>query len=442
MNNSNTRLPEIKPVQLFTDDKPIRNIGVAMLIFTFGILGVWSYFAPLDSAAVAPGFVVVKSLKRTVQHHDGGIVGEMLVKEGDLVAEDQVLIRLDDTELKAGLEILRSQQITLTAQLARLDAERNRRSQVDYPESLNDDSDSRILEAKLGENEIFISRKNTHEGEIGVLKQRISQLNTRTTGLQAQKASKQQLTASYQEELIELKELIAEGFARKQRLRDVERSLATFSGEIANLSAEIAGDEVQIGEARLQILQLEKRFQEQVAQKLGEVQTQLYDVNQRMLVNRDKLMRTEIKAPSAGRVLALTVHHAGGVISPGRPIMDIVPQNEELIVSAQVSVMDIDRVHEGLLAEVRFSSFKQAQIPKLYGKLVTLSADRLTDERSGSSYYQAQIELTSDSYGKLGDVDILPGMPAEVLINTGERTAFEYFMQPISIAFARAFTED
>jgi epimerase transport system membrane fusion protein len=366
----------------------------------------------------------------------------MLIKEGDLVVDNQLLIKLDDTELKAGLEILRSQQITLTAQLARLDAERNRKPLVSYPDNLLDDSDLRVLEAKHGENEVFISRKNAHEGEIGVLKQRINQLSTRIMGLQAQKGSKQQLTVSYQEELKELKELIAEGFARKQRLRDVERSLATFSGEIANLSAEIAGDEVQIGEARLQILQLEKRFQEQVAQKLGEVQTQLYDVNQRMLVNRDKLMRTEIKAPSAGRVLALTVHHAGGVISAGRPIMDIVPQDEELIVSAQVSVMDIDRVHEGLLAEVRFSSFKQAQIPKLYGKLVSLSADRLTDERSGASYYQAQIELTTDSYGKLGDVEILPGMPAEVLINTGERTAFEYFMQPISIAFARAFTED
>lgn len=433
---------ESQSVQLLTDERPIRNIGLAALLFTFGVLGGWSFFAPLDSAAVAPGFVVVKSLKKTVQHHDGGIVAEMFVKEGDLVKEDQVLIRLDDTELKAGLEILRSQQVTLTAQLARLMAERDRKPRIVFPDSLNDDLDPRLLEAKQGENEVFHSRMNAHEGEIGVLKQRISQLNSRIMGLQAQKASKQQLAASYKEEMAELQELIAEGFASKQRLRDVDRSLAASAGEIANLSAEIAADEVQIGEAKLQILQLEKRFQEQVAQKLGEVQTQLYDVNQRMLINKDKLTRTLIKAPSAGRVLALSVHHAGGIIAGGRPILDIVPQNEELIVSAQVSVMDIDRVREGLLAEVRFSSFKQAQIPKLSGKLISLSADRLTDERTGSAYYQAQIELTPDSYGKLGDVEILPGMPAEVLINTGERTAFEYLMQPISTAFARAFTED
>ncbi len=433
---------DAQTIALIIDDQPIRAIGLAVLIFTFGILGGWSYFAPLDSAAMAPGFVVVKSFKKTVQHHDGGIVSAVLVKEGDVVEEGDVLIRLDDTELKAGMEINRAQYVALQVQIARLTAERDHLQQVVYPESLQADADPRIAEAKHGENEVFKSRKNAHEGEIGVLKQRIGQLSSRIAGLQAQRASKQQLVSSYNEESGELQELLAEGYASKQRLRDVDRSVSSATGEIANLTAEISGDEIQIGEAKLQILQLEKRFQEQVAQKLGEVQAQLYDVNQRLLVNRDKLIRTEIKAPSSGRVLALTVHHAGSIISAGRPILDIVPQQEELIVSAQVSVMDIDRVREGLVAEVRFSSFKQAQIPKLTGKVISLSADRLTDERSGASYYQAQIELTQDSYGKLGDVEILPGMPAEVLINTGERTAFEYLMQPITQAFARAFTED
>ena len=214
------------------------------------------------------------------------------------------------------------------------------------------------------------------------------------------------------------------------------------TGEIAEFTSEIAANEMQIGETKLQILQLQKKFQEEVAGKLSEVQAELYDVAQRLVATRDKVARTEIKSPANGRVLGLSVHNVGGVISPGKPILDIVPQKEELIIDAQVSPIDIDRVHVGLMAEVRFSAFKQALTPKVQGKVINLSADRLTDEKSGQPYYQAQIELTPDSYVKLGDMELLPGMPAEVLINTGERTVFEYLMQPITNAFARAFIED
>ena len=163
---------------------------------------------------------------------------------------------------------------------------------------------------------------------------------------------------------------------------------------------------------------------------------------QRLVATRDKVARTEIKSPANGRVLGLSVHNVGGVISPGKPILDIVPQKEELIIDAQVSPIDIDRVSVGLLAEVRFSAFKQALTPKMKGKVINLSADRLVDEKTGQPYYLAKIELTPDSYQELGDMELLPGMPAEVLINTGERTVFEYLMQPITNAFARAFIED
>jgi epimerase transport system membrane fusion protein len=214
------------------------------------------------------------------------------------------------------------------------------------------------------------------------------------------------------------------------------------TGEIAALTSEIAGNEIQIGETKLQILQLKKKFQEEVAAKLGEVQAKLYDVSQRLLATRDKVARTVIKSPADGRVLGLSVHNVGGVISPAKPILDIVPQQEELIIDAQVSPIDIDRVSVGLLAEVRFSAFKQALTPKMKGKVINLSADRLVDEKTGQPYYLAKVELTPDSYQELGDMELVPGMPAEVLINTGERTVFEYLMQPITNAFARAFIED
>ena len=427
---------------IVTDDQSVRIIGIVILIVTFGIFGTWGYFAPIASSAVAPGFVTVKSHRKTVQHLDGGIVSKLLAKDGDVVKAGDVLLILDGTEVKAQLEILRGQHITLAAQLARLTAERDQANQINFPVDLQDLSNPYVVEARQGENQIFNARKRSYQGEILVLNQRVSQLSSRVKGLQGQRASKQELIKSYGEEVSDLKELLAEGFTNKLRLLDSERNYAVNTGEVAALTSEIASSEMEIGETKLQILQLQKKFQEEVAGKYSEVQDQLYDVDQRLIATTDKVARTEIKSPSNGRVLGLSVHNVGGVITPGKPILDIVPQKEELIISAQVSLMDIDRVRVGLLSEVRFSAFSQAVTPKMQGKVINLSADRLTDEKTGMPYYQALIELTPDSYEKLGGLELLPGMPADVLINTGERTVFEYLMQPISNAFARAFIED
>jgi epimerase transport system membrane fusion protein len=348
-------------------------IGLLVLISTLGVFGVWAYLAPIDGAALASGFVTVKSHKKTVQHLDGGIVSQLLVKDGDIVKEGDLLLTLDGTENKAQLEIARGQCITLAAQVARLEAERDGHSAVSYPELLNDNADSRTREAKKTENQIFTARKNAHEGEMAVLKQRIGQLNSKIEGLKGQRASKQDLLTSYSEEVRDLKELLEEGFVDKQRLRDVERNHTLNTGEVSALSAEIAATQIQIGETQLEILQLEKKFQEEVAGKLSEAQTELYDVNQRMLATRDKVVRIDIKAPVGGRIMGLAVHTLGGVILPGHPILDIVPQQEELVVDAQVSPLDIDRVSIGLIAEVRFTAFKQALTPVIEGKVINLS---------------------------------------------------------------------
>ncbi len=434
--------PHNDDISLMTDERPIRNIGITVMVITFGILGTWSFFAPIDSAALAPGHVTVKSHSKTVQHLDGWIVSQLLAKDGDIVKEGDVLLKLDRTEVNAQLEILRGQMIALSSQMARLVAERDNLNEISFPDNLKDLSDAHIVEARQGENQIFQARKNSIEGETTVLKQRISQLNSKINGLQGQRSSKQQLMVSYSEEVKDLKELLAQGFADRQRLRDIERNHASVIGEIAGLTSEVAGSEIQIGETKLQILQLQKKFQEEVVGKLGEVQAELYDVSQRFTATSDKVTRTDIKAPASGRVLGLSVHNVGGVITPGKPILDIVPQQEELIIDAQVSPIDIDRVRTGLIAEVRFSAFKQALVPKVMGKVINLSADKLTEERSGNTYYLAQIELTPDSYVKLRGLELLLGMPAEVFINTGERTVFEYLTQPITNTFARAFIED
>lgn len=427
---------------LHTNDRSVRLIGLVIVLLTFGVFGGWAFLAPLDSSALAPGVVVVKSHRKTVQHLDGGIVAKILAKDGDLVNEGDPLLILDDTQIKAQMEIARSQFIVLTAQIARLRAERDRLERVVYPESLSDTGDQRIVEAKQAENDVFRSRKMTHDGEMAVLKERISQVSSKIQGLQSQVESKKILVASYAEEIRDLRELLAEGFADRQRLRDLERNHALQSGEIAQLTAEIATNRMLISETRLQILQIEKKFQEEIAAKLSEAQAQLNDVNERMAASRDKLNRIVIKAPASGMVMGLSVHTQSGVISPGSALLDIVPKDAELVIEAQVSPNDIDRVTVGLQAEVRFSAFKQATTPKMFGRVIQLSADRFVDEQTGAPYYQARVDLTPESRKELGDLQLLPGMPAEVLINTGERTLFEYLAQPASNAFRRALIED
>ncbi len=431
-----------KNVNLITDDRSVRAIGIIILATTFGILGTWSYFAPLDGAALATGYVKVKSHRKTIQHLDGGIVSELLAKDGEIVKEGDILIRLDTTEIKSQLQILRGQYITLAAQLARLQAERDLLKEIKFPDDLRNQSDPLIIEAREGEIHIFNARKSAYEGEILVLQQQSNQLSSKLKGLQGQRSSKQILMKSYSEEVVDLKELLAEGYTNQLRLRDTERSYAINSGEIAELTADIASSEIQISELKLKILQIQKNFQENVTEKLGEAQAKLYDVTQRLVAATDKMTRTDIKAPANGRVLGLSVHTIGGVITPGHAILDIVPQKEELIIDAQVSAIDIDRVRVGLLAEVRFSSFNLALTPKMEGKVINLSADHIIDEKTGIPHYQAIIELTPDSHTKLGNLELLPGMPVEVLIRTGERTVFEYLMQPITNSLARAFIED
>ena len=427
---------------LSTNDTTIRSIGMIIVLVSIFSFGVWAVFAPMDSSALASGVVVVKAYKKTVQHLDGGIVSKILIKDGDIVEEGQPLLILDDAQIKAQLEIARGENITRAAQVARLIAERDQLKKVDYPALLNDPNNARAVEAKMAENNVFYSHKSSNEGQISVLNQRISQISSKINGLQAQIVSKKQLINSYLEEIHDLRELLAEGFADKQHLRELERNYAIQTGEIAQMESEIATNQMLISETRLQILQVQKQFQEDVASKLSEAQAQLNDSQQRVTANQDKLERIIIKAPAGGMVLGLATHTENGVITPGHPILDIVPQGAELIIEAQVSPIDIDRVTVGLQAEIRFSAFKQSQTPKMEGKVISLSPDRITDERNGNAYYLAKVEVTPKSIKNLGDLQLLPGMPAEVLINTGERTLFRYLAQPASNFFARSFIED
>ncbi|AOE60756.1 HlyD family type I secretion periplasmic adaptor subunit [Pseudomonas corrugata] len=423
------------------DDLPARRIGYLMLLVTFGLFGGWASLAPLGSAALAPGVVTVKSYRKTVQHLEGGIVRELRVHDGDRVNAGDVLLVLDNTQARSEMEAMRSQLIAALELLARLEAERDALSEPAAVPTL-DPTDPRVREARDSEARIFQARRNSLQGEISLQEKTIGQIEEQIRGFKTIIASKQVLAASYQDEIVDLRALLAEGYVDKQRLREQERSLSRLQTEIAETQSQIAQARVNVDEATLKILQLKKTFASEVAGLLGDARTKVFELRERLATLQDRDQRTDILAPESGMVMGMTVHTLGAVVSPGTALLDIVPANEELIVEAQVSPMDIDRIAVGKLANIRFSAFKNSTTPVVEGQLVQISADRLVNKDTGMPYYLARVAMTEKERQALGGLILVPGMPVEVLINTGERTLLQYLMQPASNAFARSLIED
>lgn len=432
---------------VITDDHHFRFVGLIIVLSIFGGLGAWSALAPLSSAALAPGVITVENYRKTVQHLEGGIVKTILVRDGDMVKKDQILVILEDTQPSALLEVIRGQYFISLARESRLMAQQNGWDKILYPEELLEyQGDLRSKDAIQMQNQTFNVRKHAYQGEVELYQGQIEQLRAKADGLRAQKSSRDRLVNSYRSELRDFRELLKEGYADKQKVREFERNLAEKEGERGELISSFAAAELEISGTQLKILQLQKELQREVAKELSEVQAELFELRERLQSLQDTVLRTDIKAPDAGMVLGLQVHTLGAVIRPGGKILDIVPQNEKLIVEARVSPLDIDRISIGQIAEIRFSAFKSRTTPKVEGKLITVSADRLVDEESRDKepYYLARVEITSQGLEDLArsELKLLPGMPAEVLINTGERTLLQYLMDPLSDTVARSFIED
>lgn len=417
-----------------------RRAGMIIVLLVFGVFGVWAAFAPLNGASHAAGTVTVGSYKKVVQHFEGGIVSEILVRNGDVVAAGDPLLVLDSTQSLAQLEIVNSQFVALSALEARLTAERDNLDEVKYPASLFETNANASAEIEV-QNQIFTARKNALQGGTAVLEQRIEQLKSRLDGMAAMKSSKDELASSYGDELEDVRTLLKEGFADKIRLRELERAYATMRGEAAEMTADISSTQMQIGETRLQILQQTNEFQAEVANHLGETQSKLKDVSERVIALNDIVERTIIRAPVDGIINGMRVHTVGAVIGQGVALLDVVPQSEELVVEAKVSVIDIDRVHEGQDATIRFSSFGN-RTPTIYGTVQSVSADALIDEATRAPYYLARVTVQPESLESLGNLALIPGMPAEVFITSGSRTFLQYVMKPFSNALARSLIED
>ncbi|HLT64450.1 MAG TPA: HlyD family type I secretion periplasmic adaptor subunit, partial [Pseudohongiella sp.] len=289
--------------------------------------------------------------------------------------------------------------------------------------------------------QLFLTRRASLAGSVEVLQQRIGQLQSQLQGLRALKESKEDLAKSFDEELRDISALLAEGFADKNRLRELERQAALLRGEAAELTASISATEIQIGETRLQILQLEREFQNDVATQLADTQTRVKDAYERVTALRDIVVRTVITAPVDGVVNGMQIHTVGGVVPPGTALAEVVPQNDELVIEARISPIDIDRVAEGQEAMIRFSAFSRS-VPTIFGSVANVSADAFYDQNTGASYYTARIEVTPEGLAELGDLTLIPGMPAEAFINTGSRTFMQYLLKPLTDSLARSFIED
>ena len=422
-------------------DAKLLKAGYAVVAFLFVFGGLWGGCAPLESAALAPGVLQVEGKRKAVQHLEGGIISQILVENGEEVVPDQPLISLDATRDRAELKILRGRIYNTEALVSRLEAERDSLTSIVWPPSLFDVSeDTRASEAVANEQALFEARFDDRNGEEELIRQVIQQKARQLTGLESLLTSKMRIISSVDSEMADLTDLLAEGYVDKQRLRELERLRAQHVGSSADLEAKISALRIAIQESELEIIQLNMRFKSDVVAQLSEEQARLFDLKEQYFAAADRVERATIKSPVAGIVLGLKKNTLGAVIAPGEQLLELVPQVKKLMVEAKVSPMDIDRIQLGQSAEVRFSVFKDAYT--VTGSLTKISADTLVDELTGSNYYAAQIDLVEEDLVLLGGLSLLPGMPADVLIKTGNRTMLGYLSSPLNRMFARSLIEE
>jgi HlyD family secretion protein len=377
-----------------------------------------------------------------VQHLEGGIVGEILVRDGDAVTPGQVLLRLDGTRARAGLAIIESQRDVLLAREARLLAERDGTDAITFPDGLLARGHlADVAEIVDGQRRQLAARRASIDAQVALLRQQALQYGEEITGLEAQRDAKDGQLAILADELAGLHELHRKGFARRTRILELERMAEALRGDRGQHVADIARAETAIADSELRILQLHKGVQEQVVDELYQIQAQLLDLSERRTAAADELSRIDITAPRAGLVVGLGIHTIGGVIGPGQAILDVVPGEEELVIECQLRPQDVDKVAPGLAATVRLSAFDLRSTPELEGTVMRVSADRVVDEATGLPYYILRVRIPPDQLARLGALRLLPGMPAEVFVQTGERTALSYLLKPLSDGLARAFRD-
>lgn len=435
---------------------PAIKFGMLSIAVFVGVFVVWGGLAPLDSASVAHGHVALSGNHKAIQHLHGGTVEDILVHEGEIVSEGQELMRLDDNEQKAKVESLKKQVWTARAMEIRLLAERMNEEELLFEDPLFEDESSELKEILKTQHAYFKKRISVLHDTVNVLTQRVQQDKERIHSYEHQKEALQKQKAILDKEAEHVYQLFEKGLVSNNRYYDTQRSSAKLIGDEASVSAQIAEIKEKISETELQVIREKNDFSSKVEAELREVQEKFYSLRETLQAEKKKLDQTVIRAPTAGVVHGLQHFTIGGVVAPGSKIMDIVPQDDKLIVEARVSPRDIESVRVGLVARVQLSAFKTRLVPRVDGRVIYVSADRFVDDpRSGmvssgdmpakpgeAAYYLVKIELDSDSIARINtEINLQPGMPADVFIVKGTRTFLQYLISPILDSFHRAFKE-
>jgi HlyD family secretion protein len=414
--------------------------GLVIVLILAGGVGGWAGTMKLSGALIAPGSVVVDSNVKKVQHPTGGIVGELRVRDGDRVKAGDIVVRLDDTVTRANLAIIMKGLNELTARKARLEAERDGATQVTFPSDLlaraGDPDVKAVMES---ERKLFDLRRNARIGQKEQLRQRIEQLKEETRGIRAQQEAKAKEMELIDRELVGVRDLWKQKLIPINRVTELERQAARLEGESAQLIAQMGQLGGKIAETELQIIQIDRDLSSEVAKEMREIDAKLGEFIERKVTAEDQLKRVDIRSPQDGTVFQSTVHTVGGVITAGDSIMLIVPESDNLTVEAKVAPQDIDQVRVGQTALLRLSAFNQQSTPEINGTVTRISADATSDQRTGLTYYTIRIAMPPEEMAKLGEVTIIPGMPVEAFVQTGERTMLSYLLKPLSDQLMRAF---
>ena len=420
-----------------SDPSNVIRFGVILLILVFGVIGGWMAYAPLASSSVASGEVIIGGNKQVVRHLDGGRVKEIYVKDGDKIQKGDRLIKLDDVQFKEMLKNLESELQSTLAEQARLQAELDNKDTILFPEGIQ-------REIQENQERIFRTRKRSLKDEELIAKKRVLQTKKEISSLEALIAANIKRLKEISKQLREQNILFKEKLIDKLKIQELQKEENRLRGELSSKRADIARLKEKISEIEAQELLNKKRFREEVLDKLIKSQSKLESLKARIATTKDKLKRTEIKAPVGGTIVGIKVHTAGDIIKAGEEILEIVPNDYKPLIVAYINLQDIDRVHVGEMSKITFPAFDMQNMQPIDGKVIYVSADSMESRKLRGVFYQAKIELTPKGEKMLqeNNLTLVAGMPAVAMINTGERTVLEYLIKPFKDMFRKSFNEE
>lgn len=425
------------------DHRRYTRLALGAVLLVFGGFGTWAAFAPLDSAAVAPARIAVEGDRKPVQHLEGGIVREILVKDAESVAEGQILFRIDATGARANFDILSKQMDGHRAEEARLLAEREGKATIAFPAALTSRTSRADLQQVMAEQErLLAERQRSMANQIGILEARIDQTEKEIEGRNRRLASLKTQHSSLTAEIETIRPVVEKGFFPRNRMRALERDAARLDGDIGGLEGELARLSQVIEESRIQIRQTRQRAAEEQTRALAEVRAKMNDTREKLEVAEAILNRVDIRAPRAGIVLSVAVKTPGSVIAPGATLAEVVPPLVRVTLTARVAPLNIQSVAAGQKAEVRFPAFSSRAPDPIYGRVESVSADAVEDPRTRETYYSAKVVIEPGDIPAPLAKQLVPGMPADVLIITGERTMLAYLLGPLRDRLARAMRDE